>query len=531
MNLGLARAAFAQVSRLATCSSVNLEQQVLRNSGLIFVARVVSIAVSICTVPLIIKHLGIQGYGTWESLLAISTLATIFQSSLGGALLWGMSAALGRNRPHELNRLAGAGLIVTVLLIALILPPAWFFRSATIAFLHIPVAQVVVARAIMPALLGMATLSCIHETMASILGAHQHIGVAILLQAVLQALDNTAALILVAAGFGLTSMLLGHAATFLIGLGLYAAAIKMLCKAGTLSPAFPTMSDLHQTVRYGALMLTATIAVAMRGQSDKVILAAVGSQSLVATYSIAAKLASLVIITSSILTTPLITAVGRLVPADHWEKIKSLYSNVTSLVCLASGLAAVVLAAVHQQLLTLWLGAHAPHIASILYMLLFGNLFVVVASGTASALCKGLNRLGIETHYAAISLVLNVVFTPILLLLCGPVGTVIASVLTWCVSSLLFLVSVLRKLRLGSIAVRTGALAIVFALGTLGILQVLGFPLRQALDRGGQPILTVAGTAVIGGLLYTAAMWFSCEDLRSAIRRMLWPAVDEVAVS
>jgi O-antigen/teichoic acid export membrane protein len=442
-----------------------------------------------------------------------------------------MCTALGRTRPEEVNRLIGVGLIVTAALMVVIIPPLWYFRIELVRLLRIPDGQAAAASSVMPAILGVTVLNCILEIMGSILGAHQHIGVSILLQSVVQALNNVAALVFLAAGFGLVSMLFGSMASFAVGLGLYSGAIRMLCNTRNLRPAFPMSTDMVQTLRYGALTLTATLSVAMRGQSDKVILAIVGSQSLVAAYSVAAKLTSLVIIASSVLTTPLITAVGHLSPGGQWDKIKSLYVNVTSLVCLSAGLITVVIAGVHRQVLVLWLGPNAPDITTVFYLLLVGNLFVVIVSGAASALCKGLNRVGIETKYAAVSLVLNAVFTPVFLFVFGPVGTVIASVSTWCASSLLFLISVLRKLNLGRIAVWEATVSFVLALSILVVMRLLESPIRRVFDYGGQLLFNIAATAAICGLLYIAAMWFSCEEVRIAIRQTLRPAVNDAVVS
>ena len=119
-------------------SRARLKQRFLTNSGLIVAARIVTACLSLATIPVLISRLGVAGYGTWEALLAFASLTTLFQTAIGGALVWRISEAYGKGDASSIRRAvrlgAGASWTTFVLLWPLaafsVLFPLWFFRYA-----------------------------------------------------------------------------------------------------------------------------------------------------------------------------------------------------------------------------------------------------------------------------------------------------------------------------------------------------------------------------------------------------------------
>jgi len=79
------------------------------NSGLIIAARVVTACLSLATIPVLVSRLGVVGYGTWEALLALASLASLFQVAVSGTLVWRISEAYGIGDTQEIRRVARVG--------------------------------------------------------------------------------------------------------------------------------------------------------------------------------------------------------------------------------------------------------------------------------------------------------------------------------------------------------------------------------------------------------------------------------------
>ena len=120
-------------------SRARIEQRFLANSGLIIAARVVTACLSLATIPVLVSRLGVVGYGTWEALLALASLASVFQGAISGTLVWRVSEAYGRGDMVEIRRLARLGAGASWALFALLWPLAWFLREPVVHFLRVSI--------------------------------------------------------------------------------------------------------------------------------------------------------------------------------------------------------------------------------------------------------------------------------------------------------------------------------------------------------------------------------------------------------
>jgi len=77
-------------------SRARIERRFVANSGLIIAARIVTACLSLAVVPVLVFRFGVAGYGTWEALLALATLTSIFQTAISGTLVWRISEAYGK---------------------------------------------------------------------------------------------------------------------------------------------------------------------------------------------------------------------------------------------------------------------------------------------------------------------------------------------------------------------------------------------------------------------------------------------------
>jgi Na+-driven multidrug efflux pump len=84
-----------------------------------------------------VSRFGVAGYGTWEALLALATLTSIFQAGISGTLVWRISEAFSRGDAAEIRRVARLGAGATWAIFVLLWPLAWLLREPVVTFLGV----------------------------------------------------------------------------------------------------------------------------------------------------------------------------------------------------------------------------------------------------------------------------------------------------------------------------------------------------------------------------------------------------------
>lgn len=441
----LARDSELKTGRARHASSHALRAGLFKNSAVMMACRVSAMLVSLVTVPFVIGKLGLFGYGSWEVLLSVSTITTIFQNAVGGTLLWRVSSAFGEGNESEVRRLPRLGIAVTLLMFSVSFPLVLIFRNFLVRLFHIPLELHQSAMVILPCIVGVAVLGGINESLAAVLRGSQEAGYAAVVQTIAGFLNAGILLTCLWRGAGLWSLLAGYvAAALATGVGYYLRA-SSLYGWFDIRPKLPTHEDIRATRRYIGLLSVGSFSVLLRGETDKLVLAGFASPGWVGVYAIAARMSSLVMESSNFFYTPTIAATGAMNGRGDWEGVKSLYVTMAAVFPVAAGLVSVLVLSLYDRLTVAWLGRSVPGIASLLFLVVAGNTVAVILTGSGTSICKGLGKLEIETTYVIVSLILNIVLTVTLVLTVGAIGTVIASTVSWAVGAVLFIILLHRN--------------------------------------------------------------------------------------
>jgi O-antigen/teichoic acid export membrane protein len=439
-----------------------IEQRFRVNSKLIILARIATAGLSLATIPVLVSRLGVAGYGTWEALLALATLSSLFQLAINGTLVWRVSAAYGTGDSAEIRRLARLGAGACLLLFASIWPIAWFFREPIVGLLLIPADTREPAVAMFPIVVGLLLLGGLSATLESIVSGCQRTGVVNVVGAAAQILNYTVVIIVAVLGGGLWSLAAGQAAAFVGRFAGAWAATRAAFGSISLIPILPTRSDIS-LLRYSGLLMVGSVAAALRDQTDKVILASLASPAWVAYYGIAARLAGLVMEIIGFVYFPILTAAGALNAIGDWDGVRTMYRRLMAVVSIVCGLVVVVVAGLADRIIILWLGYPIPEATLLLWLLFTGSASAVMLTGPGPSICLCAGRPGIETAYLTFNLVLNLILTITLVLVIGPIGTAVATGTTWATSSVVFLFVLHKRLDLPADASRNAAAAALLA--------------------------------------------------------------------
>jgi O-antigen/teichoic acid export membrane protein len=506
-------------------SRARIEQRFKTNSGLIIAMRFVTAGLSLATIPVLVSYLGVAGYGTWEALLALATLTSLFQTAISGTLIWRVSDAYGRVDTEEIRRIARVGAGISWALFLVLAPLAWLLREPAVAFLRIPIETRPVAAEMFPIVAAITLLTGLTLTLEAVVSGCQRTGLVNVVMAAAQAVNYAVVIVVAVFGGGLWSLVAGQVVGFAARLGGAWAAARVSYGAVSLMPMMPGGSD-SVLARYGGLMAVGSVAAALRDQTDKIILASLASPVWVAYYGIAARLCSLVMEIISFFYVPILTAAGALNAMGQWDSVRRLYTRLMATVSTATGLVVIVVAGLADRLVILWLGRPIPEVTVLLWLLITGTASAAILTGPGTAICRGCGRVGIETTYLTVNLVLNFFLTIALVLLIGPIGTAVATGTTWALSSVLFLVVLHRRLDLPAEASRravgTALVAAALAGALYWISRALGLPAGRS-DALVSVVWLGAASAFAYVLLLMALRLVSVTemygDLRSLLRR------------
>ncbi len=415
----------------------DLHSEVGRNSGGLLAARLIAALSSVVALPFVIGYLGMARFGLWESIAACVSLSTLITDPGAGTLLWKMSVAWGQGDQRALKRFVRFGIAVSLALPLLFVPAALLFQARVMTMFGVAAEDAASARRVLVVLSALVVFAGINGTLGALNSAMQRARTSSLALTIGQVTMYAVSIAGLRLGFDFTAMLAGAATGQLVTMGalvIGARSAGPIPHARGNDAAGPAIS----TARYFGVFCLGRGASFLRGQSDRIVLAVLASPVWTGYYSVAARLAQLLVEVGNLFYVPTIAAAGAMTGARSWGGVRRLYRSVMPVVSLLGGITGFVLIGLAGPIVLLWVGQPSPEAASMLRILAMGTLAAVAIAGPGTAICKGIGRPELELRYVIVSLLANIVLTIGLVILVGPVGTVIASSASWALGSFYF---------------------------------------------------------------------------------------------
>ncbi len=446
-------------------SADHLARNLLRNSALMVLSRVVGALTLIISVPFIIAFLGTDGFGVWESMLAVSGTAMVFQKVVSGTILWRIAVSYGKQDSIESQQLVRVGISATLMLIVAFVPLIVVFRDPILSGLQITGGWLGSARWQLPSIVGIMLLGGINEALLAVVIGYQRAGIASLILSLDLLVTNITSIAILALGGNLDSLFFGLLAGFAVKLLILYPLARSLCGRINLLPALPSWADVTVLGPFAGMLLLSNMTLLFRDQMDKIILAALASPTKVGYFAIAQRVSSVIMHISAVFTIPLAAAIAAQYARNDWNGVRMLYKKIGTCIMAGAGLATFLVCTLHEPLFVFWLGKPLPEAYGYLAMILMGLTSAVIFTGAGVALAKGIGRPGLETTYLLVTLVLVVLLKLPLILIFGADGSVAASAVSWCLGAAFFLFLLHRKIDLPRVMiVRAVGIALVTAL-------------------------------------------------------------------
>jgi len=391
------------------------------------VAQTAGVLTVFAAAPFVIGLLGYEGYGAWELLLVFQSVALIFHNVVRGTLIWQLSLCCGKEDHEEARRLIRVTCTVILATVTLIAPLAICLSSSIVSALGVQEPWAAQLEMLMPAVLSLALLSGVNQSLLSLITAYQQAGRAAAIQALGGVASSMIAIGMLLSGFGMLSLFVGMLGGSTAVLIVARRAVRQLLGKISISPVLPTRRDLGLLGPFAAMLLISNLTVLARDHTDKFLAAGLGGLYAVADLSLASRLASLSLQLSAVLLTPFTAAAGVLYGRDDWAGCVRLYEKIGLLVALAAGVISFSTHVLRAPLFTLWIGETRVGAYPYLTLLLVAGFLAIAYSGVGVSLAKAMGRPGIETEYTLVTLVLVLSSKPLLAKIAGPAGAVASS--------------------------------------------------------------------------------------------------------
>ncbi|WP_291270415.1 oligosaccharide flippase family protein [Geothrix sp.] len=481
---------------------------VINNGAIIFASRLVVFASAFLSIRLLVKHLGISGYGTWEILAAMVASCTILTGPLVGTLLWKLSGAFGRGDWEGANRYIGIAFFIVICIFIIISIPAIWGRDWIADRFHLDSGIRTIFARVMPSLIFLALVGGINEVLATIVDSNQKMGTTTMIRTVNQLIFYVISIAMIILKFGLWSLFFGHLAMLVLNFISFMIFSKKYFPQLKCTLVFPTYTEFVELKNYYLLLAFGYLAAALRDQTDKLVLGVFASAEFVGIYAIASRIAALVTEASTFVFGPSISAAGSKHARGDVEGLQRLYMDLMLVVPLFAGLLALWVITVHRAFIYAWLGRSVPEATPLIVFMTCTYLFVVALTAAGASMCRGIGRVELESKYVAVGLVLNVIMTILGLAKFGAIATVYASGISWMIGAVYFLFIIHQENLLPLAGTWRAVRALTLWLFLMGLALLVAWLVPIPLSRWGATSrllwLTGAGISIWGlGLAIT----------------------------
>jgi O-antigen/teichoic acid export membrane protein len=486
-----------------------------RNVVANMLSAVAGLSASIIAVPVILRHIGTDGYGVWVLGLTMIVYLSIADAGFGPAIQRWTAVARGSGDQTAATRLLWTSIAIyaaiaipAALAFAALAPtlagvftdPGAMREDATQMFRLVSVALLLVllTNAIGNVLQGLERFQAI--TLSAILGA---------------AVQLTAILLLMAAGHGLPGL-----AEALVIQQVVVLLTRLVALRDVLSAARPGIlqrAELRQVVGFAGRLQVNALAGLINSQSDKVVVGLVATAAVVGELGIASQLvdAGRLLVIAAL--TPIVSALAVTVGSGDHEQLRRQFAWMHRTWLYVIGGGTLIAMGALYPIVDGWIGGHQEAIVLGLVLTLANG--ISLGTGTAVAYLRAVGRPQLEARLGPVIVACNLVFTVPLAFAFGARGVVVGTLAAYVLGTVWFM----RRFRaltpdLDHVAPRELVRPALLAAGAAGIALLGGWAATTILPAG-LALVPVGVVTAIAFLSYLAIV--TGRSLRPSALRTL----------
>lgn len=417
---------------------MNIKHKIAKNTVANLAGRGAQIAIALITTPLLIKYLGIELYGVWVILSAITNYYGLFDFGLGSTYVKYVAEYKAKEDWISLRNTIATGFYFSVIIGAAILFLGRLFEGALLGLFVKGYENIPGIRDIYLGTLALFCLAYLGQFFQSILDGYQRMELKNISLVVQRAINLLLIIAFLVAGYGLFGLVIAGLVSWLVLIVVNYVQARALFPQLSLQPRHISAGDFRILMSFGWKVQITQFAVWTLNNADKLFLGYFTTPAAVSVYDIAYKL-------RNFSREPVIAYINTITPAaseifahGNIDRIRDFYIKCSRyLVFLTFPLCAFMVVNAYG-IVRAWVGSGFEEAALILQILMVGNICNLM-TGCGTQIARGINRPELETKYTVWVTVLTLAFGYIFTKKYGILGLSAGSSLALGAPSLAFL--------------------------------------------------------------------------------------------
>jgi O-antigen/teichoic acid export membrane protein len=429
-------------------AKIGIAQKIIRNTKFNALGRVWDIGIHLFLTPYIILRIGADRYGVFAIVSVLTGYFTLIDLGVGDSFLKYFSEYLAKNDNRRINEVANTGFVFYSLIGCFILAIVFPLTGKFLDFFSIESAMYL--ESLFAIRMGFIILvfSSVFGVFSYLLLGLQRMDVTNGISIALSVPHIIGAIIFLEMGFGLKGLMINNAiSAFLIGFANFVFS-KKLCEGLSFNPVrFYARSMLLRLIRFGYKLKVMHFAHLIIRSLDKLLIGHFLTIGLVTYYHLGSTIAYKAQTLPYIITSALLPAFGEIYFKKGKEKLIEGYLRGSKYMAILVAPFFIFIIASARNLLTLWMGPGYETSVFILRILSVGFLAYCLTWVTKPVL-KTMEKHIYQMYADIIIVILNVVFSTILILKYGIKGVVFGTTIALAVGSVFLVIQFHRIVRI-----------------------------------------------------------------------------------
>lgn len=389
--------------------------------------------------PLILRKIGVRGYGTWAVFLTINNMTSLADLGLVGTLSKYVAEYHAQRDYPALSRLLSTGIALFTLLCLSLVFLLWVGSNLLVAVLFRgsslePAALVLLFRYFL-ILVGANILILLFSSVTSGLQRMDLTNVATAVNVLTAAVLGGFFLI---RGWGLAGLLYGYIGAAVLTLLIYIVLVRKLLPQVVLNPLRMDSAEARRIFSFSLRLYLTSAASAIHNQVEKLLLALFVGVSAAGWYDIASDVALKVRGAIALVLAPVLPAAAELNAQRDDRRLEELYYRSHKYLAFVGVPAVCFVATISSRFVRNWIGPNLLMVAPPLSVLVLVN-FLNLTTGPGFLIFAGMGRLGAGMRSAMLGIALNVILSLALVYRYGFAGAVVGTSISLVVASAYFL--------------------------------------------------------------------------------------------
>lgn len=427
-------------------TELSISAKIIRNTLFNSIGRFEAMGVAFLLTPYIISRVGVQRFGIWSLVLALTGYFGMFDFGLGASVVKYISEYEAQEEHPTINSLVSTGFLFYLILALASTGVIWTFGDSILRLFRVPPETYSEAHFVLLVATAILALSSTFSVFQAVLNGLQRMDVTNLIAIATSVPSIIGTVAFLELGYDLRGLVINRAIVLLLATTLLAVYTYKLLPQFRLSPRSLSLTSLRELLGYGVKVQITSLGALVNLQTNKILVGHFLGLGLVTFYELGFKVAYTLISLPMLLLSAVIPAASELGAKRDKGRLRELYRRGSKyLVLVAAPLAFFTISSARSIMLA-WMGAGYERSVLVIQLLTLG-FFINLLTGVGTTMARGIGKPGYETKYTLLTMALSLSLGLALIVQMGFTGALIAALIASLVGSIYFMGLFHRYLR------------------------------------------------------------------------------------